>query len=188
MDESIQCVNDRVRSIIAGSRVPEDPAHAENTVKWLHKLDPNADDALSIAAFGHDIDRAVENRRIRKADFQNFDAFKAAHARNSSEILYEIMLECGVHDQLAGEVRRLVMLHEAGGDVRSDLLKNADSLSFFEVNLPFYYTRNGWEKTLQRSLWGYGRLSLEAKGYLPALSYSQEILNRLLREVIRLGQ
>ncbi len=58
-------------------------------MQWLLKLDANADDALKIAALGHDIDRAVEHRRIRRADFPDFDTFKAAHARNSAAILDE---------------------------------------------------------------------------------------------------
>jgi hypothetical protein len=187
MDKSIHCVNDMIRTIIAGSLVPEDPVHAENTLEWLLKLDSDADDTLKIAALGHDIERAVEARRIKKGDFPDFDAFKAAHARNSAVIMDEIMLECGVDAFLAQEVHRLAALHETGGDSRSDLLKHADSLSYFEVNLPFYYQRNGWEKTLRRSLWGYARLSTETREYLSDISYPDSILNDLLHEVLRTG-
>jgi hypothetical protein len=185
MDKSIHCVNDMIRAIIAGSLVPEDPVHAENSREWLLKLDSNADDTLKIAALGHDIERALEDRRIKKGDFPDFDAFKAAHARNSAVILDEILLECGVDALLAQEAHRLVALHEIGGDARSDLLKHADSLSYFEVNLPFYYQRNGWEKTLRRSLWGYARLSQETREYLRDFSYADSILNELVQEVLR---
>lgn len=187
MNRSIHCVNDIIRVRIAGSLVAEDPLHAENTLEWLLKLDSNVDDALKIAALGHDIERAVEDRRIRKADFHDFEAFKAAHARNSAVILDEIMLEYGVDALLAQEVHRLVALHETGGDSRSDLLKHADSLSYFEVNLPFYYQRNGWEKTLRRSLWGYARLSPDTREYLMDFSYPDSILNELLQAVLRTG-
>ncbi len=37
--------------------MPEDPRHAENTLDWLLKLKPDADEALQIAALGHDIER-----------------------------------------------------------------------------------------------------------------------------------
>ncbi len=188
MDKSIHCVNDIIRVRIAGSLVPEDPRHAENTLEWLLKLDSNVDDALKIAALGHDIERAVEDRRIRKTDFPDFDAFKAAHALNSAVILDEIMLECGVDTLLAQEVHRLVALHETGGDSRSDLLKYADSLSYFEVNLPFYYQRNGWEETLRRSLWGYARLSPEIRAYVRDISYPERVLNDLFKEVQRAGR
>ena len=48
-----------------------------------------------------------------------------------------ILRECGIGDEtLIREVHRLVCLHEVGGDLRSDLLKDADSRSCFDVNLP----------------------------------------------------
>ncbi len=55
-----------------------------------------------------------------------------------------------------------------------------DSLSYFEINLPFYFQRNGWEKTLRRSLWGYARLSPETREYLRDISYPESIFNKLL--------
>ena len=54
MDE-FQCVVRRIREVIAGSTVPEDPDHSQNTLRWLLELDPKADPALRISALGHDI-------------------------------------------------------------------------------------------------------------------------------------
>ena len=126
--DRLEQVARRIREVIAGSTVPEDPEHSRNTLGWLLQLDPTADAALRIAALGHDIDRAVEERKVRRADFADYDAFKAAHARNSADILGEILHECGVEDEaLRQEVDRLVCRHEVGGDPRSDLLKDADS-------------------------------------------------------------
>ncbi len=53
------------------------------------------------------------------------------------------MEECGVDDSVIEEACRLVTLHEVGGDNRSDLIKDADSTSYFEVNMPLYYQREG---------------------------------------------
>ena len=61
--------------------MPEDLIHSSNTLEWILRLAPRAGEALRIAALGHDIDRAVGSRRVRKADFQDFEEFKAAHAR-----------------------------------------------------------------------------------------------------------
>ncbi len=74
----------RIAEVIAGSDVPEDPVHSRNTLKWLLQLAPRADAALRIAALGHDIERAVEERKVRRADFAEYDAFKAAHAREAA--------------------------------------------------------------------------------------------------------
>ena len=64
---------------------------------------------------------------------------------------------------LSEELYRLVCVHEVGGDARSDLLMDADSLSYFDVNLPLYRERNSREETLRRCAWGYRRLSERAK-------------------------
>ena len=181
---SIERAQKRIKAIIAGSRVPEDPRHAENTLEWLLKLDPAADQALQLAALAHDIDRAVEDRKVRRADFDDYDAFKAAHASNSAEILREILMKCGIDAFTIDETCRLVALHEVGGDPRTDLLKDADSISYFDVNLPLYYQREGWQETKRRSQWGYRRLSARMKQAVKNITYPDEALNRLLREVI----
>ncbi len=183
--DSIKCANQRIREIIAGSGVPEDPRHAENTLKWLFRLEPEADPALQIAALAHDIDRAVETRKVRRADFNDYDAFKAAHARNGAAILGEILDRCGVAKSVADEACRLVTLHEVGGDPRSDLLKDADSISFFEVNMAMYYQREGWEETRRRCSWGYRRLSVRMKKIARRLTYDDQALTRLLKEAIQ---
>jgi len=186
---SIQRVIKRIESTVARSSVAEDPVHSKNTLKWLLKLKPDADEALQIAALGHDIERAVQQRKVRRENFPDYGRFKAAHASNSAEILKEIMLECGVEDEtLIQEVYDLVCRHEVGGDRRCDLLKDADGISFFEVNLPFYYQRNGPEETKRRCLWGYRRLSEKVKKIAGNLTFENEQLNRLLRITIEEGR
>ena len=153
------------------------------------KLKPDADEALQIAALGHDIERVVQERKVRREDFPDYDRFKAAHANNSDEILKETMLGCGGADEtLIQEVYDLVCRHEVGGGRRCDLLKDADGISFFEVNLPFYYQRNGPEETKRRCRWGYRRLSEKAKKIAGNLTFENEQLNALLRITIEEGQ
>jgi len=183
---SIDCAKQKIRAVVAGSKVPEDPLHAENTLEWLLKLNPEADQALQIAALAHDIDRAVENRKVRRDDYDDYDAFKAAHARNGARILREIMKECGDVDSITEEACRLVTLHEIGGDPRSNLIKDADSISYFDVNMPLYYQREGWEETKRRCIWGYHRLSTPMKRVLEEdITYENALLRRLLKEAIR---
>lgn len=181
----IECAKQRIRAIIADSKVAEDPRHAENTLEWLLRLDPKADQALQIAALAHDIDRAIEAQKVRRADYDDYDAFKAAHARNGAKILRAILDECGVAKSIAGEACRLVTLHEIGRDPRADLLKDADGISYFEVNMPLYYEREGWEETKRRCIWGYRRLSARMKEIAKNITYEDEALTRLLKEAIR---
>jgi hypothetical protein len=181
---NIESAKQNIRLIVADSRVPEDPHHADNTLEWLLRLEPDAGEALQLAALAHDIDRAIEEVKVRRADFDDYDDFKAAHARNGAEILRSVLTACGVERTIVEEACRLVELHEVGGDPGSDLLKDADSISYFDVNLPLYYQREGWAETKRRSLWGYQRLSARARQIVENISYEEEVLTRLLREVI----
>ena len=92
--EPLERVRRRIGNVIAGSSVPEDPAHSLNTLEWLLKFEPDADEALQLAALGHDIDRAVEARKVLRADFADYDDFKRAHAKHSAEMLLEILQRC----------------------------------------------------------------------------------------------
>ncbi len=182
--KSIEYTKQKIRDIVARSTVPEDPVHSWNTLAWLLKLKPDADDALQIAALGHDIERAITERKILRTDFANYDEFKVAHARNSAEILSEIMLECGVQGCIIEDVYRLVCRHETGGDQRSDLIRDADSISFFEVNLPLYFERSSYEETKRRCIWGYKRLSAEVRPHVVTLSYCNRELTTLVKRAI----
>ncbi len=182
--DNIDCAKKTIRAVIAGSRVPEDPRHADNTLEWLLRLEADAGDALQLAALAHDIDRAIEEIKVRRADFDDYDAFKAAHARHGAELLRPILNACGVARDIVDEACRLVEVHEVGGDPCSDLLKDADSISYFDVNLPLYYQREGWQETKRRSCWGYRRLSARARELVNKTCYQDETLMQLLREVI----
>ena len=174
----------KIRAVISKSSVPEDPVHAENVLDWVLKLRSDADEALQIAALSHDIDRADERRRVRRTDFKDYNAFKAAHANNSAKILKEILHDCYMEQSIIDEACRLVERHEVGGDLRSDLLKDADSISYFEVNLPLYFQREGYEETLKRCIWGYHRLSPKIKEICRNMTYPQYPLVKILKEAI----
>ncbi len=180
---NIDCAKEKIRARIAGSPVPEDPRHVDNTLEWLLRLEPDAGEALQLAALAHDIDRATPER-VRREDYSDYDAFKAAHARRGARLLRVMLEDCGVESTIVNEACRLVELHEVGGDADADLLKDADSISYFDGNLPLYYQREGWAETKRRSLWGYRRLSARAKKIVENISYEDEVLIRLLQEVI----
>lgn len=184
MMDSIKCAEQKIRMVISKSSVPEDPAHAENVLEWVLKLRSNANNALQIAALAHDIDRADERRKVQRYDFNDYNEFKAAHANNSANILKEILHECHVKQSIIDEACRLVERHEFGGDPYSDLLKDADSISYFEVNMPLYFQREGHEETLKRCIWGYHRLSPKMKTVFRNITYPQHSLTKILKETI----
>ena len=184
MRNRIICAKEKIRNIISQSIIPEDPRHADNVLEWLLRVDPDADVALQLAALAHDIDRADDNKKVQRFNLNNYDLFKAAHAKNSASILNHILHEYSVESLIINEACRLVILHEVGGDARSNLLKDVDSISYFEVNMPLYFYREGHEETLRRCIWGYERLSIEMKQLCNKMTYSDNQLNYILQETI----
>src|SRR5690606_29380018 len=104
-----------IRAQLKQSQVPEDPGHAENTLKWLLRLDPQADLALRLAALAHDIERASPSR-LRRQDFYDYDRFKAMHAAIGARMAASLFRGAGVHRSVRREACRLIRLHESGGD------------------------------------------------------------------------
>ena len=182
--DPLACAEARIRAAIARSEVPEDPVHADNTLHWLRRLAPDADPALRLAALAHDIERATPDR-YRREQFADYDAFKAAHAARGARLLRGILDDCGVDPAVAAEACRLVRLHEVGGDPRADLLREADSLSYFEVNLPLYLAREGRAETLRRCRWGVARLTPRGRALLRGLRHGDPALDGLLAEALR---
>ena len=157
MDEFSR-IRPRLEEIIKRSPVPEDYLHASNILKWLKTLKQDPDPGLNLAAFAHDIERAVPGRRVRKGDYPDFRSFKLAHAWNSARIIREILSEEGFNEDFIGRIHHLVANHEFGGDEESDLIMCADSLSFFDVNINLYLTRHSLEEVKERAQWSYQKL------------------------------
>ncbi|NAS89687.1 hypothetical protein C4E24_08155, partial [ANME-1 cluster archaeon AG-394-G21] len=131
-------------------------------------------------ALGHDIERAIAERKVRREDYKDYDEFKEAHASNSAKILAEIMKECNISKKLADDIVFLVGHHETGGTRRIDILRDADSISFFHVNLPYYFLRNGIEETKRRCLWGYGKLPKNMQEVVVKFNYKDKELESLV--------
>ena len=178
--KNIVCLKKKIEKIIKNSLVPEDPIHSKNTLEWLLKLKPDADEALQIAALAHDIERAIEKRKVKRKDYKDYDEFKNAHALNSANISVEIMKECNVSTELTDDVFGLIRLHETGGSRRVNILRGADGISFFHVNHPEYFNRNGKKETEKRWFWGYRRLSEKERKIIARFNYQDEELNALV--------
>jgi len=167
------------KRIIDSSPLPEDPIHARNTLKWLLRLNPRADKNLRLAGLTHDIERAIPERKVKREDYPNYELFKKAHAENSALIVAQIMGRYKVYKEAIRDVTDLIKRHEIGGTERADLLKDADSLSFFDKNLYFYAERNSLEEVIRRCIWGYKRISEERRFLV------REILNKRSDKISR---
>jgi len=179
----IKKIEDVIKNQIAKSEIPEDFAHSKDTVKWLVKIKPDADVNLKIAALGHDIERSLGHKKVKREDYNSYDEFKKAHSLNSSRIIAGIMKKFNTNQELIDDVYNLIANHETGGDKRSDILKYADSISFFNVNLPYYFERNTEEETRRRCIWGLKRLPKALQKQVFDFEYDSKRLNSLMHSL-----
>jgi len=185
MDQvKLDLLKKRIAEMIVRSSFPEEPFHSVNTLEWVFRLRPGADHALQIAALGHDIERACEDRRVSAKGYDTFEQFKEAHALTSAQVISEIMEEIGVEQGLIDDVARLVAHHESGGNEREEVLKNADTLSFFQVCLPLYFDRHGPDRTRKRMVWGFRKLPETLRREVAEMEFMDPELEKLVREAI----
>ncbi len=183
--DSLKEIKAEILEIVSKSLVPEDCAHAKNVLEWVLRLKPDADIALQLAALGHDIERAIPERRLNRNDYDDFDAFKRDHAENSARIIHELLHKYEIDEEIVTKVCHLIRHHEHGkeNDTEAYVLNDADSLSFFDLNLPYYFERMGEAETFFRMQWGYRRLSERARTYLQNVTFEAEPLNDFLEQI-----
>jgi hypothetical protein len=181
-----KAIENEIGDIISRSDLPEDYAHARSVKEWVIKFRPDADWALQLAAFAHDIERALPQRKVIRSKFSDYNDFKNAHALNSAKVIQEILDEYPFSRKVKNKILSLIRNHELGltNDVDIAILKDADSLSFFEVNLLAYAERNDESEILSRMIWGYQRLSKRARQIVKEFHYENERLNEFLQRII----
>ena len=185
-----KAIENEIGDIISRSDLPEDYAHARSVKEWVIKFRPDADWALQLAAFAHDIERALPQRKVIRSKFSDYNDFKNAHALNSAKVIQEILDEYPFSRKVKNKILSLIRNHELGltNDVDIAILKDADSLSFFEVNLLAYAERNDESEILSRMIWGYQRLSKRARQIVKEFHYENERLNEFLQRIVSLEE
>jgi len=144
------------------------PLHLTRTVDWLLKLKPLADEALLIAGVTHDIERAFREEAVYEKMFLSENAFRDEafldyHQQRSAKIIDKFLASITCPVDLRGRVKHLIAHHETGGDPESNLLKDADSLSFFQTNVDLFVTvkvrESSPEKVKRKFDWMFERIS-----------------------------
>jgi len=106
--------------------------HFANTMDWLLKFNPGADEAMQIAAYAHDTGRALS--KYDKGAFLLDKAALKKHQESGAVEIYDFLIKAGAEEKLAAKVKSLIKKHEVGGTEAQNLIKDADSVSYFEVN------------------------------------------------------
>lgn len=160
-----QFVNDSFASGVNFS--PTQLAHFEGASHWIKVLFPDADESMLIAAYAHDIGRAfrltdsVETFKHREF---NDPEYLKEHQENSAQIIVAFLRKNDYPEDKIGIIENMVKHHEEGGDDNSNLLMDADSLSFLENNVSHFVNqiaKQGKEKIQNKISWMYNRISAE---------------------------
>ncbi|MBI2631520.1 DUF4202 family protein [Candidatus Pacearchaeota archaeon] len=142
--------------------------HFKRTVYWVKQLKPDADEAMLIAAIAHDIERAFREegskqmQRIKSSGMKDEDFLKY-HQEKGAEIIEEFLIKNNANLKLVERVKTLISKHEVGGSDDENILKDADSISFFENNvdhfLTEYVSKLGKEKIKEKFDWMFNRIT-----------------------------
>jgi hypothetical protein len=159
------------------SDISSSAEHLMRTGYWVSMLDSNVTDELYIACITHDIERAFPEGRVCPYDETNWSSeeYNLWHGRRSAEIVLKKMLELGVNDGEIMEVTRLIVTHEIGGDDEQNKIKDADSLSFLEIQVKKFLKKVEAGELTKENVrvkfdWMYERISSsEAKEYAKPL-------------------
>lgn len=116
--------------------------HFERTVYWIKTLKPDADEALLISAFAHDIERAHrqsdvadKKEQLKEKFIFNDPEYIGPHQERGAQIVKKFLKENNAGNPLVEKCGSLIARHEEGGSYEQNILKDADSISFFENNV-----------------------------------------------------
>lgn len=145
-----------------------DRQHLIQTVYWLKELCPEADEVLLVAAIAHDIERAYRKKDLLEkkvsVGFANIEFYRL-HEERGAEIIANFLKQEKVDNAFIKRVRFLISRHEEGGNDDQNFLKDADSISFFEIYVPLFLEKVifviGKEKTKEKFDWMFNRISSE---------------------------
>lgn len=178
-------VRKEIESILPKSPLDFEPVHSKLVLKWVLKLKPDADEALKISALSHDIDRAITGITEKDLkDYTKINEFKKEHSIRSANFICEILEKHNYPKEIINKVRHLVENHECGGDEESNILMDADSMAYFDYNIPSYLKRNGKERTIEKIRFMFSRMSNKAKEMVKVLKFKDKEIASIVKEAI----
>ncbi|HRY82329.1 MAG TPA: DUF4202 family protein [Candidatus Moranbacteria bacterium] len=176
MDNRFSLLEKEIIKILPKSPLIFELKHAQLTLKWLLRLNPDADEALRISALAHDIERAITG--ITEKDLKEYSGinqFKKEHAKRSAKIVINMMKKYHYGKHNLEKVKRLIESHEVGGNKEQNILMEADSLAYFDYNVPHYFRRYGDKRTKEKIQFMYKRLSNKAQCLVRKIKFNKKV-------------
>ncbi|EKE20210.1 MAG: hypothetical protein ACD_8C00040G0003 [uncultured bacterium] len=167
MEELIQ----KLENFIREKNVEAD--HMLRTGSWLKQLSQKSDDTFYIAAICHDIERCFplrdgEVKPAKTGDDQLDGEYLTWHGKRSAEFTEQLLRKHGFDNEKEIEkIKTLIAEHDLGGTAERDLMRDADSISLLENNIPVFIKEGRDENELKEKVISeFKRLSSEkARGF-----------------------
>ena len=143
------------QKIVDGIAHPQELAYSKSLTEWVLKLDPQASEALRIAARGQHISRWTVPRAEYPADRSGYlrwrEDLKAFHAEKVGGILRDV----GYEEDFIQRVKFLILKNNIKEDTDAQTLEDALCLVFFETQFMNLMEKTPVDKmkTLVRKTW-----------------------------------
>lgn len=179
---SFKKLKSEIEKIFSRAEFELEGAHSLDTLKWVKKINKGADESLQIAALAHDIDRGIEPK-ITRIDGESYENYKKRHAKRSSQLISKLMTKYGYSKDLIDKTSHLVENHEVGGEIESDILMDADSISFFSCNIEWYFRYRGLDRTKDKIIFMYKRSTPRAKQMIKTIKIKNKELEKICQTI-----
>jgi hypothetical protein len=120
------------RVVIDGVAQAKEVVYSKRMTGWLQKLDPNASEAMHIAAHGQHICRWTIPRVDFPMDRAGYHRWRSTCQKMHADKLGEIMRDCGYDDESIARVQSLVRKERMKLDPESQRLEDVVCLVFLE--------------------------------------------------------
>ncbi len=166
---------------------------------WRMKFGSELPAAMKIASWYHDFDRLLPERRLdtSTAPIERYTDVKKMHSKNCAVLFAEFNPE--LPEGLTRDVQHLIERAEerveegnavdnfTGSynlDKASNILCEADGLSFFDVIIYPYARMFTPERVNNKILFSYAKLSEDGKRLLDEMEFSDAVIESLVRNLI----
>lgn len=173
-------VNESFKQCVSGKSTK----HFERTVYWVKQLKTDADEPILIAAYAHDIARAFRKKSpielFKKKEINDKEILKK-HQEEGAKVMIEFLKKEDYDKESTKRVSDMIRHHEEGRDEESNLVKDADSISYLEVNAPKHIKLIkilGKGKIKRKVDWMFNRISSK-KAKLLAKPYYEKVVSLL---------
>jgi hypothetical protein len=123
---------DPIQETFQGRQQPKELLYSQRMTDWLNRLEPNASEALQLAARGQHICRWTIPRNSYPMDRPGYHRWRSDCQRMHAEKLGEMLGDVGYDENTIGRVKSLVRKERLKLDPESQLLEDVICLVFLE--------------------------------------------------------